>query len=61
MSGDNVFFRYDNGDTFEGSFVNNRFNQGRYTMKDDGSYFEGTCKDGQPDLGQWDDRQGNKL
>ena len=61
MSGDNVFFRYDNGDTFEGSFVNNRFNQGRYTMKDDGSYFEGTFKDGQPDRGQWYDRQGNKL
>lgn len=61
MEGDNVFFRYDNGDTFEGSFVNNRFNRGRYTMKDDGSYFEGTFKDGQPDNGQWYDRQGNKL
>ena len=61
MEGDNAFFRYDNGDTYEGSFINNRFNRGRYTMKDDGSYFEGTFKDGQPDKGQWYDKNGNSI
>jgi hypothetical protein len=61
MTGDKAYFRYDNGDTFEGSFKGNSFNRGRYTMKEDGSYFEGTFKNGQPDRGQWYDRQGNKL
>jgi hypothetical protein len=61
MEGDGVFFRYDNGDTFEGSFKNNAFARGRYTMKADGSYFEGTFKDGQPDKGQWYDKNNNKI
>jgi serine/threonine-protein kinase len=61
MEGDGAFFRYDNGDTFEGSFKNNAFARGRYTMKVDGSYFEGTFKDGQPDKGQWYDKQGNLI
>ena len=61
MEGDGAFFRYDNGDTFEGSFNNNAFARGRYTMKADGSYFEGTFKDGQPDKGQWYDKNNNKI
>ncbi len=61
MEGDGAFFRYDNGDTFEGSFKNNAFARGRYTMKADGSYFEGTFKDGQPDKGQWYDKNNNKI
>lgn len=61
MEGDGVFFRYDNGDTYEGSFKNNAFARGRYTMKADGSYFEGTFKDGQPDKGQWHDKSNNKI
>lgn len=61
MEGDNAFFRYDNGDTFEGSFANNGFAEGRYTMKDDGSYFVGTFKNGQPDKGLWYDKNGQQL
>lgn len=61
MEGDNAYFRYDNGDVFEGSFVNNGFSRGRYTMKEDGSYFVGTFKNGQPDRGDWFDKQGSKL
>ena len=61
MEGDGAFFRYDNGDTFEGSFKNNAFARGRYTMKADGSYFEGTFKDGQPDKGQRYDKNNNKI
>lgn len=61
MEGNNAYFRYDNGDVFEGTFVNNGFSRGRYTMKEDGSYFIGTFKNGQPDQGDWFDKQGNKL
>ncbi len=61
MEGNGAYFRYDNGDTFEGSFSNNAFKEGRYTMKDDGSYFEGSFKGGQPDKGQWYDKNNNKL
>mgnify|MGYP002622496388 FL=1 len=61
MEGDNAYFRYGNGDTFEGSFVNNSFSRGRYTIKDDGSYFIGTFKNGQPDQGQWYDKQGKRI
>ena len=61
MEGDGAFFRYDNGDTFEGSFRKNAFARGRYTMKADDSYFEGTFKDGQPDKGQWYDKNNNKI
>ena len=61
MEGDNAYFRYDNGDVFEGSFVNNSFSRGCYTMKEDGSYFVGTFKNGQPDQGDWFDKRGNKL
>ena len=61
MEGANAYFFYDNGDTFEGSFHDNRFSEGRYTLKDDGSYFVGTFKNGQPDDGIWYDKQGNKL
>ena len=50
-----------NGDTFTGEFRDNRFDKGRYTLKEDASYFEGTFKDGQPDQGNWYDKNGNKL
>ena len=61
FEGKNAYFKYDNGDTFEGTFVNNGFSEGRYTIKDDGSYFIGTFKNGQPDKGQWYDKNGNNL
>lgn len=61
MTGENAYFRYDNGDIFEGSFSGNRFYKGRYTLKEDGSYFEGTFKNGQPDNGIWYDKRGNKI
>lgn len=61
MEGDHAYFRYDNGDTFEGSFRNERFYEGRYTMKSDGSYFVGTFSNGQPSKGQWYDKNGNKI
>lgn len=53
FDGVDAYFRYDNGDTFEGSFVNNTFSKGKYTIKADGSYFIGTFKNGQPEKGTW--------
>lgn len=57
-----AFFRYENGDTFEGEFTKeSKFLNGKYTIKEDGSYFVGTFKDGQPYKGQWYDKNGNKI
>lgn len=61
MEGNDAYFRYDNGDTFEGTFRNNSFSNGRYIIKTDGSYFEGSFASGQPDKGQWYDKNNNKL
>lgn len=60
MEGKNVFFRYDNGDIFEGSFVNDSFDKGKYTVKEDGSWFVGYFKDGRPEVGVWYDKKGKK-
>ena len=57
-----AYFRYENGDTFEGDFTNeSKFGKGKYTIKEDGSYFVGSFRNGQPDKGQWYDRNGNKI
>lgn len=61
FEGKDAYFKYDNGDTFEGIFMNNGFSKGRYTIKDDGSYFIGTFKNGQPDKGQWHDKKGDVI
>ena len=60
LSGDNVCFKYGNGDVFLGSFKNNSFHEGTYTIKEDGSYFTGTFKNGKPDKGTWYDKN-NKI
>ena len=49
------------GDTFVGTFKNNRYHQGRYTIISSGEYFEGTFKNGQPEKGNWYDKNGKKL
>lgn len=59
--GADAYFSFSNGDTFRGSFKNNRFSQGRYTIKADGSCFIGTYKNGQPDVGQWYDKNGKAI
>lgn len=61
LEGSNAYFKYDNGDTFEGTFVNNGFSEGKYTIIEDGSYFIGNFKNGQPDKGQWYDKNGKSL
>lgn len=61
LTGENSYFQYPNGDVFEGTFKNNSFFEGKYTIAEDGSYFVGTFKKGQPDKGGWYDKNGNKL
>lgn len=56
-----TYYRYSNGDVFEGTFKENAYHKGKYTIKSDGSYYVGTFKDGQPDVGQWYDKNGNKI
>lgn len=60
LSGENAYFRYPNGDVFEGTFKNNSFYEGKYIIAEDSSYFSGTFKNGQPDKGVWYDKN-NKV
>lgn len=58
--GGNATFTFANGDTFRGAFQADKFKEGRCTFADDGSYFEGTFRNGQPDTGHWYNRQGQR-
>lgn len=50
------------GDTFEGTFKNNQYSEGKYTIKETGEYFEGTFKNGQPAAeGKWYNKYGKEL
>ena len=42
-----------NGDVFRGQFVEDHLEKGRYTVKEDGYYFEGTYDKNQPWTGKW--------
>ena len=61
MSGPNAYFKYPNGDVFEGSFKDNMFDYGTYTIDSSGEYFTGTYKDGNPLYGKWYDKNGNVI
>jgi len=55
------FFQFPNGDTYEGTFVDNFFGTGTYTQKENGDYFVGSFKDGNPEKGSWFNSGGIKL
>lgn len=62
MEGDNATFTYPNGDKFTGSFYDNHFYEGTYTVKETGEKFVGTFdNNGQPQRGSWYDVDGNFL
>lgn len=62
MEGDNATFIYPNGDTYTGSFYDNHFSNGTYTVKTTGEQFVGTFdSNGQPKKGAWYDKNGNFL
>ena len=50
-----------NDDTFVGTWKNNKYHEGRYTIKSTGEYFVGTFKNGKPDKGQWYNKKGEKI
>ena len=53
--------QYRNGNSYQGSFENDNFKQGRLTLKNDGVYFDGTFKDNQPWNGMWYFIQDNSI
>ena len=55
------YFRDSNGDTFEGSFDENKFFWGTYKVASDGRYYEGEFFEGKPDHGEWYDKNGNVI
>lgn len=59
--GDSAYFKYNNGDEFKGSFQNNTFSDGTYTVKQTGEKFVGTFLNGNPHKGTWYDHNGNVL
>lgn len=62
MVDEQAFFRYPNGDTYEGSFANDHFSKGKYTIAEDKSYYVGTYNSqGQPLKGVWYDKDGEVI
>lgn len=61
LEGENVFYKLGQGDTFEGSFADNHYKEGKYTIQSTGEYFVGTYKDGNPEHGVWYDKSGKEL
>lgn len=61
LSGDNCYFKYANGDVFEGKFRDNAFYYGKYTIAQDKSYFIGYYENGQPAGGTWYDENGKVI
>ena len=50
--GNGKFESKDGENKYKGTFANDKYNEGKLTFPD-GSYFEGTFKDGQPDKAKW--------
>ena len=59
--GDSEILTYKNGDKYEGSFVDDNFQGGTYTIKKDGSYFKGSFKNNKPYNGFWYYKSGEKM
>lgn len=50
---DSAVLTYINGNSYNGSFVNDKLSKGKLILKSDGMYFEGSFKDNQPYNGKW--------
>ena len=61
MEGENAYFKYENGDIFQGSFLLDQFYKGKYTIHATGEYFEGSFSNGSPLSGKWYDKNGELL
>lgn len=57
-----ALFYYGNGDCYKGSFHNNHFQYGVYTVKESGEYFKGSFNnEGQPTEGTWYNKNGRQV
>lgn len=56
MEGEKAVYIFRNGDVFEGSFKNDEFYYGKYTVAQNGEYFIGSYKNGNPFHGKWYDK-----
>lgn len=58
--GNNGTFESKNGSNkYEGSFYEDKYNKGKLTLTADGSYYEGTFRNGQPYNGKWYNKDGS--
>ena len=58
---DNGELTFKNGDSYKGSFIDDHFGEGTYTIAEDQSYFVGTFQDYNPYNGEWYDKTGKLL
>lgn len=61
FSGSHAVFKYGNENTFEGTFEDNLYAEGKLTINSSGQYFEGTFKKGEPYDGVWYDKYGKLI
>lgn len=54
-------YTHRSGDTFVGTFKNNQYSNGKYTISSTGEYFEGSFKNGQPNQGKWYNKNGKEI
>lgn len=54
-------YRLKDGDIYEGTFKANKYERGRYTLKESGEYFEGSFKNMEPYRGQWYSADGKVI
>ena len=50
-----------NGDVFEGTFKNDHYYEGKYTIASNGEYYNGKFVNGKPSEDKWYDKNGKKL
>ena len=58
---ENATLTFKNGDVYKGSFENDQYVKGTYTVAADKSYFKGTFKNYNPYTGEWYDKSGNLI
>lgn len=61
VSGEGIEYYFSNGDKFYGIIKNDHLSKGRYTVGEDGSYFEGTFNNDQPSTGDWYNKYGQRI
>lgn len=61
VSGEGIEYYFSNGDKFYGTIKNDHLSKGRYTVGEDGSYFEGTFENDQPATGHWYNKNGENI